>query len=322
MPSRPVLFLKCKAKIFLLALCAALQAACGSNAVYTGESFATDSPFKMKFASEVAIACESARRSLLGQGYLIDVATVDMVKGRKALRNKNNLSTFIEMNVVCVPENKGSALFANGVLSTYDLKKSSSSASVGVAAVGSISLPIGQSADSMVKISEETIDDKNFYSRFFAAVKYTIGEIRPRDPDPAPQAADPAPQVPEAGPQAPAAEGVPLPAPEPGSVQGVPVPGPELLPVQGEPEPVPGTLPVQGATEPAPEALPAPATPVMAPEPAAALTVPNATPGPAMPVPAQPGSADAAPGAGPEPESIPAEEAPATAPAYGPYFGM
>ena len=186
MQSRPVLFLKCKAKIFLLALCAVLQAACGSNAVYTGESFATDSPFKMKFDSEVATACESARRSLLGQGYLIDVATVDTVKGRKALRNKDSLSTFIEMNVVCVPESKGSALFVNGVLSTYDLKKSSSSASVGVAAVGSISLPFGQSADSLVKISEETIDDKNFYSRFFAAVEHTIGEIRLPDPDPAP----------------------------------------------------------------------------------------------------------------------------------------
>ena len=315
MPSRPVLFLKCKAKIFLLALCAALQAACGSNAVYTGESFATDSPFKMKFASEVAIACESARRSLLGQGYLIDVATVDTVKGRKALRNKNNLSTFIEMNVVCVPENKGSALFANGVLSTYDLKKSSSSASVGVAAVGSISLPIGQSADSMVKISEETIDDKNFYSRFFAAVKYTIGEIRPRDPDPAPQAS-------EAVPQAPAPESVPLPAPEPGPVQGVPVSAPEPVPVEGEPEPASGAVPVEGATEPAPEALPAPATPLMAPEPAAALAVPSSSPEPATPDPSKPESAVAVPVTGSGSESVPAEESPATAPAYVPYFGM
>ena len=89
----PVRFLKLKGKIFLLALAGVLQAACGSNAVYTGESFATDSPFKMKFDSEVATACESARRSLLGQGYLIDVATVDTVKGRKALRNKDSLST-------------------------------------------------------------------------------------------------------------------------------------------------------------------------------------------------------------------------------------
>ncbi|MBK6289225.1 MAG: DUF2242 domain-containing protein [Gammaproteobacteria bacterium] len=343
MQSRPVLFLKCKAKIFLLALCAVLQAACGSNAVYTGESFATDSPFKMKFDSEVATACESARRSLLGQGYLIDVATVDTVKGRKALRNKDSLSTFIEMNVVCVPESKGSALFVNGVLSTYDLKKSSSSASVGVAAVGSISLPFGQSADSLVKISEETIDDKNFYSRFFAAVEHTIGEIRLPDPDPAPaptepasapvetplfapgtEGATPAPRVPEGGPQAPAAEGVPLPAPDPGPVQGVPVSAPEPVPVQGvpvsAPEPVPvqgqpvlapAAMPVQGATEPAAaEALPAPAAPVMAPEPVATQAAPSAIPEPATPM------------AAPEPGSIPAEESPATAPAHVPYFGM
>jgi len=82
------------------------------------------------------------------------------------------------MNIVCLPETTGSTVFAPGRLSTYALKKSSSSASVGVSALGSISLPIGQSADSLVKISEETIDDKDFYRRFFAAVSNIQSEMQ------------------------------------------------------------------------------------------------------------------------------------------------
>lgn len=162
--------MKYKSQILILSICLLLQVGCSSQAVYTEESFATDSAFKMRSEGDVALACESARRSLLGQGYLIESANSEGVKGRKAYKNDAAQSTFIEMNIVCLDEIKGSTLFATGLLSTYALKKSSSSASVGLSALGSISLPIGQSADSLVKVSEETIDDKEFYSRFFAAV--------------------------------------------------------------------------------------------------------------------------------------------------------
>jgi len=119
-----------------------MLAACGGQAVYTGESFSSDSPFKLRTDGDVTLACESARRALLGQGYLID---------------------------------------------------SASSASVGVSALGSISLPIGQSADSLVKVSEETINDEEFYRRFFAAIRIIISEMQPTwkppvsQPEPAPQ---------------------------------------------------------------------------------------------------------------------------------------
>lgn len=166
--------MKYRSKILVLLLAALSLVACTKKAVYIDESFSNDSPFKLRVDDDVALACESARRSLLGQGYLIELANSDAVRGRKATRGEN---TFIEMNVVCVPEVNGSTIFAAGVLSTYDLKKNSSSASVGLSALGSISLPIGQSVDSLVKVSEETIDDKDFYKRFFAAVDKVLGEM-------------------------------------------------------------------------------------------------------------------------------------------------
>ena len=170
--------MKDRSKLLLLTLCVLLQTACSNNAAYPEESFAYDSLFKLRTDGEVAMACESARRSLLGDGYLIVSANSEGAVGRKAYKSEGKENTFIEMNVVCVPDATGSTVFATGVLSTYTLKMSSSSASVGVSALGSISLPIGQSADSLVKVSEETINDKEFYRRFFVAVDTILGDLK------------------------------------------------------------------------------------------------------------------------------------------------
>lgn len=250
------------APAFLLVTClGALLTGCGSEAVYIDESFANDSPFKLKVAEPAPVACESARRSLLGQGYLIDTTSGEQVKGRKAYRRDDSQNTFIEMNVVCIPDRKGSTLYTNGVLSTYDLKKSGNSASVGISAVGSISLPIGQSADSLVKIAEETIEDKAFYGRFFAAVGHVLKEM-----EESPEEDEAAPGKVEAAASKPAPEAdIPL-EPGPASVPGiVPEPGPApTAPAAGAPQPVVVPEPGTGAPTVAPVPTPAasPSTPV------------------------------------------------------------
>jgi hypothetical protein len=161
-----------------LAFCLML-AACGANSArITQDSFSADSPYKSRLDSNSTVACESARRALLGDGYIIDISSKENVKGRKAYRTESDRSTFIEMNVVCAQDPDGSMVYANGVLSTYDVKRSGASASVGVSALGSVSLPFGQSAESMVKTSEDTIREKEFYRRFFNAVKVVMARIK------------------------------------------------------------------------------------------------------------------------------------------------
>lgn len=225
----------------LLSLCVLLLAACGGQAVYKEENFASDSPFRLRSDGEVTLACESARRALLGQGYLIESATGEGVKGRKAYRNEDAKNAYIEMNVVCLPEPGGSTLFANGLLSAYELKKSASSASVGVSALGSISLPIGQSADSLVKVSEETINDAEFYRRFFAAIRIIMDEMQenwePPGAEPSREAADES--IPDAAPEPapkavlePAIEAAPEPALDPVLEVATPAPVPPLTPVE------------------------------------------------------------------------------------------
>lgn len=262
--------------ILLLVLAALLQTACSNQAVYTGESFASDSPFRMRADGQGPMACESARRALLGQGYLIESASGDSIKGRKAYRTEDTQNTFIEMNIVCLDEVSGSTLFATGVLSTYALKKSSSSASVGLSALGSISLPIGQSADSLVKVSEETIDDKDFYKRFFSAVDIILGEMRASSEAAVPAMPEPVPP--------------PAATPAPVSLQAASAralePAPALVAPAATQDPVPAPSAPEAALEPFPtRAMPATApppnavtvSPAVVAEPAAAPAEPEDT---------------------------------------------
>jgi len=60
------------------------------------------------------------------------------------------------------------------------LKKSNNSASLGVGAIGSVSLPFTSSNDSMVKVTSETISSEPFYDRFFDLVsRYLVVDQSP-----------------------------------------------------------------------------------------------------------------------------------------------
>lgn len=260
--------MKYASTLLLLLFGALLQGACSTQAVYTGETFSSDSPFRMRAEGEVSMACESARRALLGQGYLIESASTESVKARKAYKTVDTQNTFIEMNIVCLGDVSGSTLYATGVLTSYALKKSTSSASVGLSALGSISLPIGQSADSLVKVSEETIDDKDFYKRFFSAVDTILVEMRATRESAVPAAAvavepGPAPEttllpatapVPAAAPAAtPAATPAAMPAAMPATSGAPPLvqeeqqQAQEPVPAGAAPTPVAVPVPQDGA---------------------------------------------------------------------------
>jgi hypothetical protein len=187
------------------------------------------------------------------------------------------------VNVVCLPDNTGSTLFASAQVSEYALKKSSSAASVGVSALGSISLPIGQSADSLVKVKEETIDDKDFYQRFFTAVGKTLVEMQAGKPVSRPAAETGEPELAPAS----APKPLPAPAPEPSAVVAPASPAaPVALPaVAPELRPVPEAAatvvqePLTEAPMPAsrPEPLPGPPAPAGTPE-STAQEIPAANP--------------------------------------------
>lgn len=209
--------------VFVLAATAACGSGGGSGqAVYRDEQFAATSDYSHHFAAPPTATCEAARRALLSQGYVIVDARPEAVEARKTFQPDRENHTELSFRITCVADgdadNNGVAdaalLFANAEQTLYTVKKTSSAASVGVGAVGSISLPIGQSQDSLIKIGAETVPAGPFYQRFFALVQQYLGNQRPKPPvRPAPEpAAPPLPAVSPVTPP-PAFPATPVPAP-------------------------------------------------------------------------------------------------------------
>ena len=158
------------------------SAACTSAprpAVYERETFSTQSPYSRSFPVAATTVCDAARRALLSQGYVVKPGAADVVDGRKSFQPDDNTHVQIEFHVVCAPnvaESGGSTAFVNAVQDRYALKKTSTSASVGVGPIGSISVPFSSSDDSLVKVASETIPAGRFYGAFFELVEQFLAE--------------------------------------------------------------------------------------------------------------------------------------------------
>lgn len=161
------------------ALCAALLVAgCGSLDVYREESFKEDSPYKQNYPVSAAKACSGAQLAILSQGYKISLSDNSVIYAQKDFQPDDDINVTIELNVVCKDYLSGAIVFANAIQTKYELKKSRQSTSVGIPSVGSISLPMGKTTESLVKIGGETVSDPAFYQRFFALVRSYLDPLK------------------------------------------------------------------------------------------------------------------------------------------------
>lgn len=166
---------------FLVVLSALVLAGCGSpgerRVAYEPEEFDSTTTHTRSFAATEAQTCEAARRALLSQGYLITGANADLVTGRKSFQPNRELHLEVEFRVVCAREGaragqaRSTVAFVSALQDRYGLKKVNSSASVGVGAFGSLSVPFSSSDDAMVKVASETLTDERFYDRFFSLLE-------------------------------------------------------------------------------------------------------------------------------------------------------
>ncbi|WP_089340026.1 DUF2242 domain-containing protein [Burkholderia singularis] len=237
---------------------AALLCACSSTQkpLYQQEQFdAAASPYARTFHDKSAATCEAARRALLSQGYMASATRPDAIDGSKNFQPSNDSHVVIEFHVVCADadaDGASSVAYVNAVQDRYSLKKTNTSASVGLSVFGSLSLPIGSSDDAMVKIASETIPAGMFYERFFNLVDHFL-KIDPTRRDKATVAAAQKERV--------------APLPEPAATA-------DETPMKlNTPSPPPAAT---GSNEPASDAAANAA-------PAAAASTPAATPAPASP---------------------------------------
>lgn len=254
-----------------LAVVLAAAAGCSSKkaAIYEHENFDDSGTFSRNYPVTDKQTCEAARRALLSQGYIITSSDPKLVSGHKSFQQTGDTHMEISFNVVCADdgsEGHHSTMFANALQDRYALKKTNNSASLGVGVLGSVSMPIGSSDDSMVKVASETVSSAKFYERFFALVELFL-------PPEAKKAAHITEKpktdlgVPEV--KAAPAQSAPTPAVEPAPA---PAPAPAA-----EPAPAPTTEPAPAETTPAssepvvPPAETAPITPVQSSDPTSSI---------------------------------------------------
>jgi hypothetical protein len=142
--------------------------------VYQTEKFDTTDIYTRRFQASSEAVCEASRRALLSQGYVINAASTTQVDGRKSFQPENDMHVQIGFRVVCATDGtdgKVASVFVNALEDRYALKKVNNSASLGVGALGSLSLPFSSSDDSLVKVASETIQEEKFYARFFQLVE-------------------------------------------------------------------------------------------------------------------------------------------------------
>ncbi|WP_421549232.1 DUF2242 domain-containing protein [Pseudomonas sp. QD4] len=268
-----------------LVLLLAAIAGCSTQktAIYEHENFDDSGTFSRNYPVSDTASCEAARRALLSQGYIITSSDPKLVSGHKSFQQTGETHLEISFSVVCAQDGSvdhHSTMFANALQDRYALKKVNNSASLGVGVLGSVSMPIGSTDDSMVKVASETVSSAKFYDRYFALVELFLPPEakkaahiveKPKTdlgvPEPKPAAAEPAPTAPAPTPAAEPAALAPA-AAEP-NVSEPMAPPPEAAPIApvapaetgatSEPVPAPEVV-----TPPPPSNLPPPSEPIPA----------------------------------------------------------
>ncbi|MFJ2445829.1 DUF2242 domain-containing protein [Pseudomonas sp. NPDC087626] len=284
-----------------LALVLAAAAGCAKDqAIYEHENFDDSGTFSRKYPVTDTASCEAARRALLSQGYIITSSDPKLISGHKSFQQTGDTHMEISFSVVCAEDSSHHAtMFANALQDRYALKKTNNSASLGVGVLGSVSMPIGSSDDSMVKVASETVTSGKFYERFFALVELFLPPDvkkaahiteKPKTDLGVPEA-KPAPVTPTPAAQ-PAPEPVPVPAAEPvapATLEPAPTAPAASEPVAPPPEAAPITP--ANVIEPAPQTAPQPALePTLEPMPQAVPPVisppanPDSLPAPSEPI--------------------------------------
>lgn len=220
---------------------ALLLSGCGGppkRVSYEPEEFDSTTTHTRSYSASEGQTCEAARRALLSQGYMLTASNIDLVTARKSFQPTGEVHVEVELRVVCASEvAKGSrtVTFVTALQDRYALKKVNNSASVGVGAIGSLSLPYSSSDDAMVKIASETLTDEGFYDRFFALLERFMKAQQGSEPSVSPATLG-----------APVARPLSAPPPLPVSTPPVPV----MAPIPAAP-PKPSATPL-----PAPTAVP------------------------------------------------------------------
>jgi hypothetical protein len=158
-------------------LVAALVAGCGTQQVHHDETFPAQTPYSRRIAGSAHVVCDSVKRALLNQGYLLEAQTDPAtLVGTKAFQRGEDMVT-LRLRTTCMDNNDATqTVFAAAQEEVSELQTLKQPAGVSVGGFG-VTIPSG-SARIPVMVKKETVQDPAFYGRFYRHVEELIGKLR------------------------------------------------------------------------------------------------------------------------------------------------
>lgn len=139
--------------------------------IYKRELFQQAAPYWRAYGAEGVLICEGARQALMSQGYVVVGHNTLSLSARKFFRPEPGVGVELAMQVTCVDKAGDRPTGVAYVAAWQDhfvTRKNANAASLGVNAVGSISLPLTAAEDALVKVGVDMVADPQFYERFHA----------------------------------------------------------------------------------------------------------------------------------------------------------
>lgn len=157
--------------VFVLAA-ALLVAGCASTKEFhKKETFNSTTPFSAKVNAPSKIVCWSVKRAFLAQGYMLDRSTAEAatLTGIKEFQADDETNVTLRLQTSCADNNDGtSTVYATALKEVNQVQAEKQHRALGIG-WATITVPAG-SAKVLRPISRETVNDPEFYQRFYALV--------------------------------------------------------------------------------------------------------------------------------------------------------
>ena len=142
------------------------------------DAIKSDAPFSRTYAGSGDTVCWSVKRALLSQGYMLDRPNDSgVLTGTRDFQPQPKLSVTVRLQATCADNKDGTSIvFATAVREDNRLQKMKQSSSVGIGPA-TLTMPSG-SAEVLGTVRRETVQDPDFYARFFTLVQGFIEQER------------------------------------------------------------------------------------------------------------------------------------------------
>lgn len=150
---------------------AIVLAGCSAREIYREEAFRPETPFSATIQRPSKVVCWSVKRAFLSQGYMLDrSADSATLTGVKDYQTDDETTVTLRLQTTCAENNDGSStVFATASRDVSKVQKEKQHRAAGIG-WATVTIPSG-SASTLRLIKRETVQDAEFYQRFYKLVR-------------------------------------------------------------------------------------------------------------------------------------------------------